>query len=100
MLRGAGRSTLTTCGKPCTEGARKCWPWSMRRPPPASSSGWQTPVEDLAAIAKEAGALLLVDTVTSLGGMEVDVERMGIDAGYSGTQKCLSCPPRLAPLSF
>ena len=65
-----------------------------------TSTGVCQPLEDLAAIAKEAGALLLVDTVTSLGGMEVDVERMGIDAVYSGTQKCLSCPPGLAPISL
>ena len=47
-----------------------------------------------------AGALLLVDTVTSLGGMEVDVDGWRIDACYSGTQKCLSCPPGLAPVTF
>jgi alanine-glyoxylate transaminase/serine-glyoxylate transaminase/serine-pyruvate transaminase len=38
--------------------------------------------------------------VTSLGGVPVDVDRMGIDAVYSGTQKCLSCPPGLSPVSF
>ena len=65
-----------------------------------TSTGVFQPLEDLAAIAKEAGALLLVDTVTSLGGMEVAVDRIGIDAVYSGTQKCLSCPPGLAPISL
>jgi len=65
-----------------------------------TSTGVCTPPEPLAPIAHEAGALLLVDTVTSLGGMEVAVDRMGIDAVYSGTQKCLSCPPGLAPVSF
>ena len=44
--------------------------------------------------------MLLVDAVTSLGGMEVDVDGWGIDACYSGTQKCLSCPPGLAPVTF
>jgi len=65
-----------------------------------TSTGVLTPVEDLAAIAREAGSLLLVDTVTSLGGMEVEVDRWGIDAVYSGTQKCLSCPPGLSPISL
>jgi alanine-glyoxylate transaminase/serine-glyoxylate transaminase/serine-pyruvate transaminase len=60
-------------------------------------------LQDLApfrAIANSCGALLLVDAVTSLGGVPVDVDRMGIDAVYSGTQKCLSCPPGLSPVSF
>jgi len=65
-----------------------------------TSTGVCQPLEDLAGIAKESGALFLVDTVTSLGGMEVALDRMGIDAAYSGTQKCLSCPPGLAPVSF
>jgi alanine-glyoxylate transaminase/serine-glyoxylate transaminase/serine-pyruvate transaminase len=50
-------------------------------------------------IADTCGALLLVDAVTSLGGVPVDVDDMGIDAVYSGTQKCLSCPPGLSPVS-
>ncbi|MBS0211087.1 MAG: alanine--glyoxylate aminotransferase family protein, partial [Planctomycetes bacterium] len=45
-------------------------------------------------------ALLLVDAVTSLGGVPVEVDAWGIDAIYSGSQKCLSCPPGLAPVSF
>ncbi len=65
-----------------------------------TSTGACTTLEPLADIAHEAGALLLVDTVTSLGGMEVAVDRVGIDAVYSGTQKCISCPPGLAPISF
>ncbi len=65
-----------------------------------TSTGVCQPLEDLAAIARECGALFLVDTVTSLGGIEVAVDRMGIDAVYSGTQKCLSCPPGLAPISL
>ena len=65
-----------------------------------TSTGVCQPLEDLAAIAKQCGALFLVDTVTSLGGMEVAVDRTGIDAVYSGTQKCLSCPPGLSPVSF
>ena len=46
-------------------------------------------------IAKEAGALFLVDMVTSLGGMDIAVDRSKIDLAYSGTQKCISCPPGL-----
>ena len=65
-----------------------------------TSTGARTPLDDLAAIAHDAGALFLVDTVTSLGGIEVAVDRVGIDAVYSGAQKCLSCPPGLAPISF
>jgi alanine-glyoxylate transaminase/serine-glyoxylate transaminase/serine-pyruvate transaminase len=65
-----------------------------------TSTGVCQPLGELAGIAREAGALFLVDMVTSLGGMDVAVDRMGIDAAYSGTQKCLSCPPGLAPISF
>jgi alanine-glyoxylate transaminase/serine-glyoxylate transaminase/serine-pyruvate transaminase len=65
-----------------------------------TSTGVRQPLDDLAEIAHQAGALFLVDTVTSLGGIEVAVDRLGIDAVYSGTQKCLSCPPGLAPVSF
>jgi alanine-glyoxylate transaminase/serine-glyoxylate transaminase/serine-pyruvate transaminase len=65
-----------------------------------TSTGVCQPLEDIANIAHEAGALFLVDMVTSLGGMEVAVDSMGIDVAYSGTQKCMSCPPGLAPISF
>ncbi len=65
-----------------------------------TSTGAYTPLEDLSGIAQETGALFLVDAVTSLGGIEVAVDKMGIDAVYSGTQKCLSCPPGLSPFSF
>jgi alanine-glyoxylate transaminase/serine-glyoxylate transaminase/serine-pyruvate transaminase len=65
-----------------------------------TSTGVCQPLEDLASIARECGALFLVDTVTSLGGMEVVLDKVGIDAAYSGTQKCISCPPGLSPISF
>jgi alanine-glyoxylate transaminase/serine-glyoxylate transaminase/serine-pyruvate transaminase len=65
-----------------------------------TSTGVCQPLEDIARIAHEAGALLLVDMVTSVGGMEIAVDSMGIDVAYSGTQKCISCPPGLAPISF
>ncbi len=65
-----------------------------------TSTGAHQPLEGLAAIARDHGALLVVDAVTSLGGHELRVDDWGIDAIYSGTQKCLSCPPGLAPVSF
>lgn len=65
-----------------------------------TSTGAQTPVEPFAKLAKESGALLLVDCVTSLGGLPVTVDAWGADAVYSGTQKCLSAPPGMAPLTM
>jgi alanine-glyoxylate transaminase/serine-glyoxylate transaminase/serine-pyruvate transaminase len=64
-----------------------------------STGAWQ-PLAELGAICHETDTLLLADTVTSLGGVPVEVDAWGIDAVYSGTQKCLSCPPSLAPVSF
>src|SRR5262249_11643388 len=64
-----------------------------------STGAWQ-PLEDISALAHSAGALFVVDTVTSLGGCPVRVDDWGIDACYSGTQKCLSCPPGLSPLTL
>ena len=65
-----------------------------------TSTGVQQPLEDLGQLARDNGALFLVDGVTSLGGTDVRVDDWGIDAFYSGTQKCLSAPPGLAPVSF
>ncbi len=65
-----------------------------------TSTGVLQDLSPFRAIADEADALLLVDTVTSLGGCPVELDRFGVDAAYSGTQKCLSCPPGLAPVSF
>jgi alanine-glyoxylate transaminase/serine-glyoxylate transaminase/serine-pyruvate transaminase len=65
-----------------------------------TSTGVCQPLEGLATIAKKSGALFLVDMVTSLGGMEVALDNTGIDVAYSGTQKCISCPPGLSPISF
>jgi len=64
-----------------------------------STGAWQS-LPALADLVHDAGALLLVDAVTSLGGVPVEVDQWGIDAIYSGSQKCLSCPPGLAPVSF
>jgi alanine-glyoxylate transaminase/serine-glyoxylate transaminase/serine-pyruvate transaminase len=65
-----------------------------------TSTGAHQPLAGLAELVHSRGALLVVDTVTSLGGHEVRVDDWGIDACYSGTQKCLSCPPGLAPVTF
>lgn len=65
-----------------------------------TSTGALTPIAPFRALADKLGALLLVDAVTSLGGVPVDMDAVGADALYSGTQKCLSCPPGLAPVSF
>ena len=65
-----------------------------------TSTGAHQPLEEISRRVHEAGALLLVDAVTSLGGVEVRVDDWRIDACYSGTQKCLSCPPGLAPVTF
>ena len=65
-----------------------------------TSTGAHQPLEGLGALCRERGALLIVDAVTSLGGHELAVDDWGIDAIYSGTQKCLSCPPGLSPVSF
>jgi alanine-glyoxylate transaminase / serine-glyoxylate transaminase / serine-pyruvate transaminase len=64
-----------------------------------STGAWQ-PIEEIAAAVRDAGAMLILDTVTALGGIPVEIDKWQIDAVYSGTQKCLSCPPGLAPVSF
>ena len=64
-----------------------------------STGAWQ-PLQDVGSLCRDHGALLIVDAVTSLGGAPVEVDAWGIDACYSGTQKCLSCPPGLAPLTL
>ncbi len=66
-----------------------------------TSTGVLQPLEKLSTILKNCpDTLLLVDTVTSLGGHPMRVDEWGIDICYSGTQKCLSCPPGLAPITF
>ena len=65
-----------------------------------TSTGALQPLDEIAKVVHAAGGLLLVDAVTSLGGLPVRVDAIGIDACYSGTQKCLSVPPGLAPLTF
>lgn len=65
-----------------------------------TSTGAHQPLEEITALAHQYGALMVVDTVTSLGGVPVEIDRWDIDAAYSGTQKCLSCPPGLAPVTM
>src|SRR3954470_5257740 len=65
-----------------------------------TSTGALTPVEEISKLAHDAGALFLLDTVTSLAGCPVRIDDWQVDAVYSGTQKCLSCPPGLSPVSL
>lgn len=65
-----------------------------------TSTGVLQPLEEISKLTKEAGALLVVDAVTSYCGTDLKVDEWGIDALYSGTQKCLSAPPGLSPVTF
>ena len=65
-----------------------------------TSTGVRNPVPEIGALLSGTDTIYLVDTVTSLGGTEIRMDDWGIDALYSGTQKCISCPPGLSPLSF
>ncbi len=65
-----------------------------------TSTGVQSDAGALCKLARGAGVLSIVDTVTSLGGIPVEADVWGADAIYSGTQKCLSCPPGLSPVTF
>ena len=65
-----------------------------------TSTGALSDAAALAAIARRHGALTIMDCVTSLGGVPVLLDEWGIDAAYSGSQKCLSCTPGLSPVSF
>ena len=65
-----------------------------------TSTGVRSDAAALCALARDHGALTIVDTVTSLGGIPVEVDGWGADAVYSGTQKCISAPPGLSPVTF
>ena len=65
-----------------------------------TSTGARSDAQTLAALARQHGALSIVDAVTSLGGIPLKVDEWGLDAIYSGSQKCLSCTPGLSPISF
>jgi alanine-glyoxylate transaminase/serine-glyoxylate transaminase/serine-pyruvate transaminase len=65
-----------------------------------TSTGIAQPLHEIAEVVHRHGALLLVDTVASLGGVSVPVDEIGIDICYTGSQKCLSAPPGLAPITI
>ncbi|MDQ1279796.1 MAG: alanine-glyoxylate transaminase / serine-glyoxylate transaminase / serine-pyruvate transaminase [Thermoproteota archaeon] len=64
-----------------------------------TSTGIEQPIKEIAALTKKYDAILIVDAVTSLSGCELDVDGWGIDVCYSGSQKCINCPPGLAPIT-
>jgi alanine-glyoxylate transaminase/serine-glyoxylate transaminase/serine-pyruvate transaminase len=65
-----------------------------------TSTGVLNPAAEIGKLLKGSDTLFVLDTVTSLGGLKVEADAWGVDALYSGSQKCLSCPPGLAPVSF
>jgi len=65
-----------------------------------TSTGVYQPLDEVGKLCKEKNLIFMVDAVTTLGGMPVEVDKWNIDACYSGTQKCLSCPPGLSPVTF
>lgn len=65
-----------------------------------TSTGVASDAALLAKIARDAGCIVIMDAVTSLAGIPLEVDAWGADAVYSGTQKCLSCPPGLSPVTF
>ncbi len=65
-----------------------------------TSTGARQPLEGVGELCREFNTLLLVDSVTSLGGVPLFLDEWGVDMAYSGSQKCLSCPPGIAPLTF
>lgn len=65
-----------------------------------TSTGAHQPLEDIGALVAERETLLVVDAVTALGGTRVEVDAWHLDVVYAGTQKCLSVPPGLAPITF
>ena len=65
-----------------------------------TSTGACQPIEGLADVVHAQGGVLIVDTVASLGGVPFKVDELGVDVCYTGSQKCLSCPPGLAPITL
>lgn len=82
------------------EALKNCKPKIVAMVHAETSTGVLQPLEEIGRLAHEAGALFMVDAVTSLGGVDLKVDDWGIDAIYSCTQKCLSAPPGLSPVSF
>jgi alanine-glyoxylate transaminase/serine-glyoxylate transaminase/serine-pyruvate transaminase len=65
-----------------------------------TSTGALQPLDEIAQVVHEADAVLIVDAVTSLAGVPVRVDEVGIDVCYSATQKCIGCPPGLGPITI
>ncbi len=65
-----------------------------------TSTGARQPMEGIADVVHEHGGIIIVDAVTSLAGIPVQVDGDGIDVCYSGSQKCLSCPPGMSPITL
>jgi alanine-glyoxylate transaminase/serine-glyoxylate transaminase/serine-pyruvate transaminase len=65
-----------------------------------TSTGVLQPMDDIIKLADQHGVMIILDTVTSLGGVEVKMDEWGLDAAYSCSQKCIGCPPGLSPVSF
>ncbi len=65
-----------------------------------TSTGVLQPMDEISRLAKESGVMILLDTVTSLGGIDVKADEWGLDAAYSCSQKCIGAPPGLAPVTF
>ena len=65
-----------------------------------TSTGVLQPLDEITRVVHNNGAVLIVDAVTSLGGLPVEVDELGIDVCYSGSQKCLSCPPGIGPITL
>ncbi len=65
-----------------------------------TSTGVLQPVEDIARLAKEYDAMMMLDTVSSLGGIEIKVDEWGVDACFSCSQKCIGCAAGLSPITF
>ena len=65
-----------------------------------TSTGVLQPMDDIVRLAKENGVMILLDAVTSLGGVELKTDEWGVDAAYSCSQKCIGAPPGLAPVTF
>jgi alanine-glyoxylate transaminase/serine-glyoxylate transaminase/serine-pyruvate transaminase len=65
-----------------------------------TSTGIHQPIEEIAAVARSRGTLVVADTVTSLGGVPVETDAWGLDGVFSCSQKCLCCPPGLSPVTF
>ena len=64
-----------------------------------TTTGACQPIAPMVAVARQHGALVMMDCVTSLGGMAIDIDASGVDAAGSCTQKCLGAPPGLAPIT-